>query len=82
MILVLLLANGVLAMSEIAVVSARKTRLKNLAERGNKRAKAAFRLANEPGVFLSTVQVGISLVGVVAGAFGGATIAVRLEPFL
>jgi putative hemolysin len=81
-ILVLLLANGVLAMSEIAVVSARKTRLKNLAERGNKRAKAAFRLANEPGVFLSTVQVGISLVGVVAGAFGGATIAVRLEPFL
>lgn len=81
-ILILLMANGVLAMSEIAVVSARKTRLKNLAESGNKRAKAALRLASDPGAFLSTVQVGISLVGVVAGAFGGATIARRFEPFL
>ncbi len=81
-VLILLLANGVLAMSEIAVVSARKTKLKNLAERGSKRAKAAIRLANEPALFLSTVQVGISLVGVVAGAFGGATIAHRLEPLI
>ena len=81
-VLILLMANGVLAMSEIAVVSARKTKLKNLAERGSKRAKAAIRLANEPALFLSTVQVGISLVGVVAGAFGGATLAHRLEPWI
>lgn len=79
-ILVLLVVNGLLAMSEIAIVSARKTRLRQLSESGNKRARIALRLAENPGRFLSTVQVGISLVGILAGAFGGATLAGRLAP--
>jgi putative hemolysin len=84
-IILLLAANGVFAMTEIAVVSARKTRLRRLADSGDLRAKAALELAQSPSRFLATVQVGITLVGVLAGAFGGATlaeqIAVRLESF-
>lgn len=82
LILLLMLFNGVLAMAEIAVVSARKTRLKQLADDGSRRAKAALKLANNPGRFLSTVQVGISLIGVLAGAFGGARLASHLAPFV
>ncbi len=74
-ILVLILLNGVLAMSEISVVSARKARLQQRAEEGDSGAAAALELANSPGRFLSTVQIGITLVGIFAGAFGGATIA-------
>jgi putative hemolysin len=74
----LLLVNGVLAMAEIAVVSARKVRLKRLADNGNERAKQALAIATDPARFLSTVQVGITLVGVLAGAFGGATISGEL----
>ena len=74
-ILLLLAANGVFAMTEIAVVSARKVRLRRLAETGDMKAKAALELAESPNRFLATVQVGITLVGVLAGAFGGATIA-------
>jgi len=74
----LLALNGVLAMTELAVVSSRKTRLQGLAEGGDLRAKAALELATEPNRFLSTVQVGITLVGVLAGAFGGATLAEHL----
>jgi putative hemolysin len=71
----LILINGLLAMSELAVVSSRKSRLRHMAERGNKGARSAVRLVEDPSGFLSTVQVGITLVGVLAGAFGGATIA-------
>ncbi len=74
-ILLLLVANGVFAMTEIAVVSARKVRLRRLAETGDMKAKSALELAESPNRFLATVQVGITLVGVLAGAFGGATIA-------
>jgi len=74
-IVLLLAANGVFAMTEIAVVSARKTRLRRLAELGDARAKAALELAESPNRFLATVQIGITLVGVLAGAFGGATLA-------
>ncbi len=74
-ILVLILANGVFAMSEIAVVAAKKVRLQQRAEDGDERARAALALAHDPNQFLSTVQVGITLVGVLAGAYGGATIA-------
>lgn len=74
-IFVLLLANGVFAMSEIAVVAARKVRLQQRAEGGDKRAAAALELALRPTQFLSTVQVGITLVGIFAGAYGGATLA-------
>jgi putative hemolysin len=74
-ILALILINGLLAMSEIAVVSARKSRLQQLSNQGNAKARAALDLANHPADFLSTVQIGITLVGILAGAFGGATIA-------
>ncbi|HNV03227.1 MAG TPA: hemolysin family protein [Vicinamibacterales bacterium] len=74
-IAVLLVANGVFAMAEIAVVAARKSRLRHWAERGDARARAALDLASSPDRFLAAVQVGISAVGILAGAFGGATIA-------
>lgn len=77
-IVAMIVANGVFAMSEIAVVSARKARLLHRAKSGNKRAEAALRLAEHPDRFLSTIQVGITTVGVLAGAFGGATIAREL----
>lgn len=74
-LLILILLNGLLAMSEISVVSARKARLQQRAEEGDSGAAAALELANSPGRFLSTVQIGITLVGIFAGAFGGATLA-------
>jgi putative hemolysin len=77
-IFLLLVANGLFAMSEIAVVSARKARLQQWAEEGNPKARIALELANEPNQFLSTGQVGITLVGILAGAFGGATLAEQL----
>ncbi len=74
-IFLLLLANGFFAMSEIAVVSARRARLQQRLEEGNARAAEALALAENPDDFLSTVQVGITLIGILAGAFGGATVA-------
>ena len=82
LILVLIVANGIFSGSEIAVVSARKVRLEQQAERGNRKARAALKLANAPNDFLSTVQIGITLIGILSGAVGGATIAHRLEPTL
>ncbi len=73
-IVLLVLANGVFAMSEIAVVASRKIRLQHRAEEGDARAQAALDLAKNPAQFLSTVQVGITLVGVLAGAYGGASL--------
>lgn len=75
LVVLLVLANGVFAMAEIAVVSSRKSRLRMLADGGDARAAAALALASDPNRFLSTVQVGITLVGVFAGAYGGATLA-------
>ena len=77
-ILLLLVFNGVFAMSEIAVVSARTVRLQQMAQRGHQGAVVALELAESPNRFLSTVQVGITLVGIFAGAFGGANIAGKL----
>jgi putative hemolysin len=74
-IVVLTLLNGLFAMSETALVSSRTTRLKERAEAGDGGARAALKLAESPNRFLSTVQIGISLIGVLAGAFGGATLA-------
>ena len=74
-IVLLVLANGFLAMAEIAMVSVRKARFRTLAEKGDARARAALDLAETPSRFLSTVQVGITLIGVLAGAFGGVTLA-------
>ncbi len=78
----LTLLNGVLAMSELAVVSSRTARLRVLSEQGNIGAAVAMRLAEEPGRFLSTVQIGITLVGVLSGAFSGATLGNRLSVWL
>ena len=74
--------NGVLAMSELAVVSSRPIRLKVMAEQGNRGAATALHLADDPGRFLSTVQIGITLVGVLSGAFSGATLGARLTGWL
>lgn len=74
-IIFLLALNGLFAMTEIALVSSRKARLKVLAEGGSGRARLALEMAESPNRFLSTVQIGITLVGIFAGAFGGATLA-------
>lgn len=74
-ILFLILLNGLFAMSEIAIVSARKPRLQHQAEKGDKKARLALTLAEDPEDFLSTVQIGITLIGILAGVFGGATLA-------
>lgn len=81
-IFLLILANGVLAMAEIAIVSARKARLEQMVQEGDERAHAALKLATAPGYFLAAVQVGITLVGILSGAFAGATVALELEAWL
>jgi len=81
-ILFLLLANGVFAMAEIAVVSSRQARLKKLADEGSGQAAAALTLAQAPTRFLSTVQIGITLIGILAGTFGGASLSEKLAVFL
>ncbi len=81
-VLVLILVNGLLAMSEMAIVSARPARMKVMAERGDRGATIALRLAEDPGRFLSSVQIGITLVGVLSGAFSGATLGTRLAEAL
>ena len=74
MIAGLILLNGLFSMSELAIVSARPARLKVLAERGSGSAQAAIDLATDPGKFLSTVQIGITLIGIIAGAYSGASL--------
>src|SRR5688500_16860747 len=74
-LVLLIIFNGLLSLSELAIISARKARLQQMADEGNKGAAQALRLAGSPGQFLSTVQIGITLVGILAGAFGGATVA-------
>jgi putative hemolysin len=81
-IVVLVLINGVFAMSEVALLSARRVRLEQRAHEGNKGARAALALLSDPNNFLSTVQIGVTMVGVFAGAFGGATLARQVQPAL
>jgi putative hemolysin len=78
----LLIANGIFAMAEIAVVTVRKARLKSLAEGGSRRAQLTLAIAQEPGRFLSTVQVGITLISLLAGAYGGVTLTDEIVPWL
>lgn len=80
--LCLIALNGLFALSELSVVSARKARLKTMVDGGRKGASAALALAEEPGRFLSTVQIGITLVGILAGAFSGAALSQRLDEVL
>jgi putative hemolysin len=79
-IFLLILLNGVFSLSEIAVVSSRKARLQQRINKGDQGAKTALQLTENPNIFLSTVQVGITLIGVLAGAVGGVTIAESLVP--
>lgn len=81
-ILILVFLNGFFAMSEIAIVSSKKARLEDLAQKGKRGAKIALSLITEPEKFLSTVQVGITLIGIVAGAYGGIAIAEDITPLI
>ena len=82
LVLVLLVANGVFAMTEIAIVSSRKGLLQSMADKGSKGAAKALALSENPNRFLSTVQIGITLASIVAGALGSGTVAIRLELIL
>jgi putative hemolysin len=78
----LIFLNGIFSMSEMAIVSARKNRLQERAELGNRGAQTALELADNPNRFLSTVQIGITLIGILSGAFGGATLSDEIGRFL
>ncbi|HAR64386.1 MAG: hypothetical protein DKM50_13485 [Candidatus Margulisiibacteriota bacterium] len=78
----LILFNGILAMAEIAIISSRKTKLQELSRKGDLKAATALKLAKTPNSFLSTIQIGITLVSILSGAFGGATIAEQLSSYL
>jgi putative hemolysin len=78
----LIILNGVFSLSELAIVSARRARLKTMADAGRPGAAAAIALAENPGRFLSTVQIGITLVGILAGAFSGAALGIQLAAIL
>ena len=79
---VLIVVNGLLSMSELAIVSSRPARLAALVEKGISGSRRALALASDPGKFLSTVQIGITLIGVLSGAFSGATLGQRLSQWL
>ncbi len=81
-IFMLILVNGLFAMAEIAIVSARKSKLQQLANQGDVRAKKALELANNPNRLLSTVQIGITFVGIFAGAFGAETLSEPVSRFI
>jgi putative hemolysin len=79
---VLIITNGLLSMSELAIVSSRPARLAALVEKNVRGSRRALALASDPGKFLSTVQIGITLIGVLSGAFSGATLGLRLTNLL
>ena len=81
-ITILIVINGLLAMSELAIVSSRPARLAALVEKGASGSRRALALASDPGKFLSTVQIGITLIGVLSGAVSGATLGLRLTGWL
>ena len=81
-LVLLILLNGVFALSEMAIVSSRKPRLKAMAERGNNGAKIALKLLDDPSKLLSTVQIGITTIGVIAGAYGATSLADDLTPWV
>lgn len=82
LVFVLILLNGFFAMSEVAIVSSRRARLQNRANKGSRGARVALELSDDPTRFLSTVQIGITLIGILAAAFSGATIAKQLAGLL
>ena len=78
----LIILNGLFVMSEIALVSARKIRLENLAEKGDESAKVALELSQNPEVFLSTAQIGITLIAILTGVYSGERFGLKLQPFV
>lgn len=78
-IILLIVLNGIFAMAEMAIVTARKHKLQQKAQEGDKNAQVALELANSPNRFLSTIQINITLIGILAGAFGGVTVAEKLS---
>jgi putative hemolysin len=81
-IFLLVLANGFFAASEFALIASRKSRLKNLARQGNRRARLTMKLVGKPDRFLATIQVGITFIATLAGVFGGATLVTTLTPLI
>ena len=81
-IVVLIIANGLFSMTELAIVNAKKRKLEEMAEAGNERAKKAFELAENPNNMFSTIQIGITLVGILTGLYSGATFSGPLEEIL
>src|SRR5688572_4255598 len=81
-LLLLILLNGLFALSELAIVSASRAKLQQQADNGNKSAAIAIQLADDPNRFLSTVQIGITLIGIIAGAFGGSAIAEDIANYI
>src|SRR5665647_945879 len=81
-LLFLVLLNGALSMAEMALVSSRRAKLKVEAESGDAGAEKALSISEEPGSFLSTIQIGITLIGILSGAYGGVTIAKSLSAYL
>ena len=78
----LILLNGLFVMSEIALVSARKSRLEMMAEKGDKKAESALKLANNPELFLSAAQIGITLVAILTGVYSGERFSAYLQPYI
>ena len=78
----LVLLNGVFALSEMAIVSSRRPRLKAMADKGNVGAKVALKLLDDPSKLLSTVQIGITAIGVIAGAYGATSLSDDLAPWV
>src|SRR5919202_1115650 len=81
-VLLLIFLNGLFAMAEMSLVAARKARLQNAADRGGERARVALELKRDPSRLLSTVQIGITVTGILAGTFSGATLGERLAEYL
>ncbi len=81
-VFLLILANGVFVMAELAIVSARKVRLQQAANQGNRSARAALKLANNPNNFMAAAQVGITMIAIISGAFGEKTLSEIIEPLL
>src|SRR6266704_1751008 len=80
-LLCLILLNGLFVMSEIALVSARKVRLESQAEKGDKKARSALDLSNNPEIFLSAAQIGITLIAILTGVYSGERFGKNLAPF-
>src|SRR5437762_6458564 len=81
-LLCLILINGLFVMSEIALVSARKARLESQAERGDKKARSALNLSNNPDIFLSAAQIGITLIAILTGVYSGERFGRYLQPYI